>query len=105
MTDRQLIIDCHIHAGELGKHYPQWWIKELYNAWGGTRQWAYGRENMTAGDRFLHQMDEMGIDIICIMTSDHRRVSCGKRGATERAQEPVQAGRAAAERQRDQEGR
>ena len=44
-----MLIDCHIHAGELGKHYPEWWIKELYNAWGGIRQWAYGRENKLAG--------------------------------------------------------
>lgn len=80
MSDQQIIIDCHIHAGELGTHYPQWWIKELYNAWGGTKQWAYGRENMTAGDRFLHQMDEMGIDMMCIMTSDHRRVYADKAG-------------------------
>jgi uncharacterized protein len=80
MTDRQLIIDCHIHAGELGTHYPEWWIKELYNAWGGTKQWAYGRENMSAGDRFLHQMDEMGIDMMCIMTSDHRRVYADQLG-------------------------
>jgi hypothetical protein len=24
-----MIIDCHVHAGELNKHYPIWWIEEL----------------------------------------------------------------------------
>jgi hypothetical protein len=23
-----MIIDCHVHAGELNKHYPIWWIEE-----------------------------------------------------------------------------
>jgi hypothetical protein len=29
-----MIIDCHVHAGELNKHYPVWWIEELYRVWG-----------------------------------------------------------------------
>jgi hypothetical protein len=31
-----MIIDCHVHAGELNKHYPVWWIEELYRVWGGV---------------------------------------------------------------------
>ena len=27
-----MLIDCHVHAGELGKHYPSWWMAELYRA-------------------------------------------------------------------------
>jgi hypothetical protein len=33
-----MIIDCHVHAGELNKHYPIWWIDELYRVWGGVHQ-------------------------------------------------------------------
>src|SRR5438132_9198482 len=33
---RPMIIDCHVHAGELNKHYPVWWIEELYRVWGGV---------------------------------------------------------------------
>lgn len=33
-----MIIDCHVHVGKLGEHYPQWWVAELYRAWGGVKQ-------------------------------------------------------------------
>jgi hypothetical protein len=36
-----MIIDCHVHAGGLNKHYPIWWIEELYRVWGGVHQWTY----------------------------------------------------------------
>lgn len=71
---RQILIDCHVHAGELGTHYPEWWIKELYRTWGGIGKWTDERQNMSVGERLLYQMDELGIDMMCIMTSDHRRV-------------------------------
>lgn len=71
---RQIIIDCHIHAGELGRHYPEWWVAELYRGWGGVREWTKEMDNMSAGERFVYQMDALGIDMMCIMTSDHRRV-------------------------------
>jgi hypothetical protein len=38
-----MIIDCHVHAGELNKHYPVWWVEELYRVWGGVHQWTYDR--------------------------------------------------------------
>jgi uncharacterized protein len=76
----QKIIDCHIHAGQLGTHYPKWWIDELYRTWGGAYNWAYGRPNMSVGERLLFQMDELGIDMMCIMTSDHRRVYAHEKG-------------------------
>jgi predicted TIM-barrel fold metal-dependent hydrolase len=69
-----MIIDCHIHAGLIGDHYPKWWIDELYRHWGGIASWNYSRPNMTVGERLLHQMNELGLDMMCIMTSDHRRV-------------------------------
>jgi uncharacterized protein len=69
-----MIIDCHVHAGELNKHYPVWWIEELYRAWGGVHQWTYDRPNMSVGDRLVFQMNQVGVDMMCIMTSDHRRV-------------------------------
>jgi uncharacterized protein len=69
-----MIIDCHIHAGELGKHYPEWWIEELYAAWGGMHNWTYDKPAMTVGERLVYQMDRTGVDMACIMTSDHRRV-------------------------------
>jgi uncharacterized protein len=75
-----MIIDCHVHAGQLGSHYPEWWVKELYRVWGGLDQWTYGRPNMTVGERLLFQMDELGIDMMCIMTSDHRRVYPHEKG-------------------------
>ncbi len=75
-----MIIDCHIHAGEIGKHYPKWWVEELYRSWGGMPQWDGGRPNMTVGERLVHQMDELGIDMMCIMTSDHRRVYANDKG-------------------------
>ena len=69
-----MIIDCHVHAGELNKHYPIWWIEELYRVWGGVHQWTYDRPTMSVGERLVYQMDQIGIDMMCIMTSDHRRV-------------------------------
>ena len=42
-----MIIDCHVHAGELNKHYPIWWIEELYRVWGGVHQWTYDRRRTT----------------------------------------------------------
>jgi uncharacterized protein len=69
-----MIIDCHVHAGELGKHYPTWWIEELYTPWGGIHQWTYDRPNLSVGERLVSQMDQVGLDMMCIMTSDHRRV-------------------------------
>ena len=75
-----MIIDCHIHAGEIGKHYPKWWVDELYRSWGGMPQWDGGRPNMTVGERLVAQMDELGIDMMCIMSSDHRRVYADDKG-------------------------
>lgn len=23
-----MIIDCHVHVGKLGEHYPQWWVAD-----------------------------------------------------------------------------
>jgi uncharacterized protein len=69
-----MIIDCHVHAGELNKHYPIWWIEELYRVWGGVHQWTYDRPTLSVGERLVYQMDQIGIDMMCIMTSDHRRV-------------------------------
>ena len=69
-----MIIDCHVHAGELGKHYPEWWVAELYRHWGGIHQWTYERPNLSVGERLLSQMNQVGVDMMCIMTSDHRRV-------------------------------
>lgn len=69
-----MIIDCHIHAGELGKHYPEWWVKELYSAWGGIHNWHYDKPDMSVGERLVYQLDRTGVDMACIMTSDHRRV-------------------------------
>ena len=42
--------------------------------WGGVHQWTYDRPNLSVGERLVHQMDQVGIDMMCIMTSDHRRV-------------------------------
>jgi predicted TIM-barrel fold metal-dependent hydrolase len=70
----QIIIDCHVHAGEIGTHYPRWWVEELYRVWGGQDKWAGARANMSPGERFVDQMNEIGIDMMCIMSSDHRRV-------------------------------
>ena len=69
-----MIIDCHVHAGELNKHYPIWWIEELYRVWGGVHQWTYDRPTMSVGERLVYQMDQIGIDMMCITTSEHRRV-------------------------------
>lgn len=75
-----MIIDCHVHAGKLGEHYPEWWVKELYRVWGGVDRWAAGRRKLDVGERLLRQMDEHGIDKMCIMTSDHRRVYPNRKG-------------------------
>ena len=54
-----MIIDCHVHAGELNKHYPIWWIEELYRVWGGVHQWTYDRPTMSVGERLVYQMDQL----------------------------------------------
>src|SRR5215813_15521300 len=48
--------DCHVHAGELNKHYPIWWIEELYRVWGGVHQWTYDRPTMSVGERLVYQI-------------------------------------------------
>src|SRR5438132_14209409 len=67
---RPMIIDCHVHAGELNKHYPVWWIEELYRVWGGVHQWTYDRPTMSVGERLVYQMDQVGIDMMCV--EEHR---------------------------------
>ena len=69
-----MIIDCHVHAGKLGEHYPEWWVEELYTPHGGLSRWTAGKQKMSVGERLLTQMTEHNIDMMCIMTSDHRRV-------------------------------
>lgn len=69
-----MIIDCHVHAGKIGEHYPEWWVKELYRVWGGVDQWTGGKKDLGVGERLVAQMDAHGIDKMCVMTSDHRRV-------------------------------
>ena len=79
-----MLIDCHVHAGELGKHYPDWWMAELYRVWGGLKQYSDSKapeaESLTLGERLVRQMDQAGIDLMCIMTSDHRRVYSDRLG-------------------------
>ena len=79
-----MLIDCHVHAGELGKHYPDWWMAELYRGWGGLKQYSDAKapdtEKLTLGQRLVRQMDHAGIDLMCIMTSDHRRVYSDRLG-------------------------
>ncbi len=74
-----MIIDCHVHVGKLHEHYPEWWVAELYRAWGGVRQWG-GGQDQTVGERMVGMMEEHGIDMMCIMTSDHRRVYPDRKG-------------------------
>ena len=57
-----MIIDCHVHAGELNKHYPIWWIEELYRVGRGASmdlQWTYDRPTMSVGERLVYQMDQL----------------------------------------------
>ena len=77
-----MIIDCHVHAGELGKHYPVWWIEELYRVWGGVHQWTYDRPDMSVGERLVYQMDRLGIDMMCIMTSRKLPRICADTGSS-----------------------
>jgi len=37
-------------------------------------QWTHDRPTMSVGERLVYQMDQIGIDMMCIMTSEHRRV-------------------------------
>jgi hypothetical protein len=75
-----VIIDCHVHAGILGKHYPRWWIEELYRPWGGLPTWDPSLASLSVGQRLLNQMNETKVDKMCIMTSDHRRVYLDRQG-------------------------
>ena len=75
-----MIIDCHVHAGILGKHYPKWWVEELYRPWGGLPTWDPSAASLSVGQRLLKQMNETKVDKMCIMTSDHRRVYLDRQG-------------------------
>lgn len=76
-----MLIDAHVHLGELGEHYPEWWTAELYRQWGGGERFhPAGEPNEPAGPRLLRAMDAAGIDKACVMTSDHRRVYRDRRG-------------------------
>jgi predicted TIM-barrel fold metal-dependent hydrolase len=75
-----MLIDVHIHAGEIGPHYPDWWIEELYRFWGSEHFRMDGDPHDTAGQRLVKTMDRVGIDIACVMSSDHRRVYRDRRG-------------------------
>lgn len=70
-----MLIDIHVHVGELEEHYPQWWADEIYRHWGGSANFrAGGADDLSPGERLLGLMDAQGIDKACVMTSDHRRV-------------------------------
>ena len=75
-----MIIDCHVHAGKIGEHYPEWWVAELYRPWGGVPQWDPSLAHLSVGQCLLKQMNDHGIDVMCIMTSDHRRVYPDRKG-------------------------
>lgn len=69
-----MLIDVHVHVGEIDEHYPTWWAAEIYRLWGGTTKFRPLGESESPAQRLLAQMDEIGIDKACVMVSDHRRV-------------------------------
>lgn len=76
-----MLIDVHVHIGELEEHFPRWWADEIYRHWGGSENFrAGGPEDEPPAQRLLRQMDEIGIDKACVMTSDHRRVYADAEG-------------------------
>lgn len=76
-----MLIDVHIHAGEVGRHYPEWWAAELYRLHGGGSGLRIpGDPDLPPGKRLLKLMDETGIDKAVLMTSDHRRVYVDREG-------------------------
>lgn len=69
-----MLIDVHVHSGEIGPHFPDWWAAEIYRMWGGTGNFRAPGGEGTPAQRLLAQMDEAGIDKACVMVADHRRV-------------------------------
>jgi len=60
-------------------------MAELYRGWGGLKQYSdakppESKEKLPLGQQLVQQMDKAGIDLMCIMTSDHRRVYSDKLG-------------------------
>lgn len=75
-----MLIDVHIHAGEVGEHYPEWWISELYRFWGSKKFRMDGDQGDSPGERLLKTLDAAGVEKACVMSSDHRRVYVDRKG-------------------------
>ena len=63
-----ITVDIRIHPAKVPEHLPKWWSEELYRPFGG----AY---HTVDGDVVVEMLDEAGIDMGCIMASDHRRTT------------------------------
>lgn len=66
-----MIVDVHVHIGEVNKHFKKWWMEELYRPFKGID--ISGRFVKSPVEKIIKDMDEAGIDKVCLLASDHRR--------------------------------
>jgi len=67
-----MIVDVHVHAGELGKHFQKWWMDELYAGFPNVpdKEVRFAKDSV---ERIIIDLDQAGVDKACIMACDHRR--------------------------------
>ncbi|MBC7218888.1 MAG: amidohydrolase [Hadesarchaea archaeon] len=67
-----MIVDVHVHLGELGRHFQKWWMDELYGGFPNVpdREVRYRKDPV---ESLIEDLDQAGVDVACVMASDHRR--------------------------------
>lgn len=68
-----MIVDVHVHVGELGKNFQKWWIDEMYGGFPNIPDKTV-RERKEPLEGVIDDLNRAGVDKACIMASDHRRV-------------------------------
>ncbi|MFH1821338.1 MAG: amidohydrolase family protein [Methanobacteriota archaeon] len=67
-----MIIDVHVHLGELGKNFQKWWMDELYGGFPNVPNKNI-RYRVDPLEGVIEDLDTAGVDVACVMASDHRR--------------------------------
>lgn len=61
-----MIVDIHVHVGELDKHFSKWWIDELYAGLPNVpnKNIRYVKDPV---GRLISELDRVGVDKACII--------------------------------------
>lgn len=67
-----MIVDMHVHCGEVDKHFKSWWMTALQGGFLRSPDRTI-RVVKNPIDKIISDLDECGVDKACVMGSDHRR--------------------------------